>query len=107
MAADEPTPSELDRRLTRLEANIASQIGQLREAVHTDIQQLREDYRRQSEKVVYRDTYAAHREQTSQRLDDVESNQKWYRRAIVASLIFPLIALVVGSLLVASITGTI
>lgn len=76
--ADDVTMGELARRLDRVEGRIAEQFGDM----HRQIEGLQ---------FVHRDTYLVQMAAMTARLETLEEKNRWTARALVTSIIFPVI----------------
>jgi hypothetical protein len=87
MAGDDPvTLGELSRRLDSMERRFDTQFGKLGQSI--DALQF-----------VHLEQYRAERDSDRRRLDDLEDSHRWVVRAVVVSILFPLILAIAGVVL--------
>jgi len=86
---DEISTGELDRRLSDMRAEMRSQFDKVNH--HIEALQF-----------VSRDTYLVQMQALTERLVKLEDAKTWLSRAVVVSLLFPILAAIVIALLVAS-----
>jgi hypothetical protein len=84
---DEPTLGELNRRLDSMERRFEAEFGKLGRSID-------------SLQFVHHDQYRAERDAIVHRVDELEDTHKWIVRAVVASILFPLIVTIVGVVLI-------
>jgi hypothetical protein len=85
--ADDPvTLGELSRRLDAMERRFDAEFGKLGRSI--DALQF-----------VHLDQYRAERDSDRRRLDELEDSHRWLVRAVVVSILFPLILAIAGVVL--------
>jgi hypothetical protein len=87
MNDDPVTLGELSRRLDAMERRFESEFGKLGRSID-------------SLQFVHHDQYRAERDAIVHRVDELEDTHKWIVRAVVASILFPLIVTIVGVVLI-------
>jgi hypothetical protein len=88
MGVDDPvTLGELSRRLDAMERRFEGEFGKLGRSIH-DLQ------------FVHHDQYRAERDALVHRVAELEDAHTWIVRAVIASILFPLIVTVIGVILI-------